>query len=360
MSVLRAIALLLISIVAGPADDYTRLKRDEDIVFYPTIAHRVPGETVWRMTVQGCVFEPEQRGLMTAALREALELKGVKMTPAEEKVFNERARLFLVDHERGKRIFVRVGSQAFAVGKSKRDGRFSREIRVGEADVRTSPSISFTAVLPSGERRRFHGEAFKLEKTGLSVISDIDDTIKITEVRDRHATLRNTFLREFVPVPGMAEFYQMLARSNHAQFHYISASPWQLYEPLAEFVNTRGFPHGTFTLKEFRWKNRTFFSLFTKPEKYKPTVIEPLLEQFPKRRFILIGDSGEHDPEIYAALARKFPQQIARIYVRDVTGEPAGSRRYQTTFRDLPDQLWQVFQTLAELRPFVDTSRAGN
>ena len=52
------------------------------------------------------------------------------------------------------------------------------------------------------------------------VISDIDDTVKITEVRDRHAMLRNTFLREFQPVPGMADFYQTLARSNGAAFHY--------------------------------------------------------------------------------------------------------------------------------------------
>jgi phosphatidate phosphatase APP1 len=115
-------------------------------------------------------------------------------------------------------------------------------------------------------------------------------------VRDKEATLRNTFLREFQPVPGMAEFYQRLARSPRtpslspspqperpAKFHYISASPWQLYEPLAALVASNDFPAGTFELKEFRWKNRKFFSLFANPEKYKPGVIEPLLKQFPKR-----------------------------------------------------------------------------
>jgi phosphatidate phosphatase APP1 len=182
------------------------------------------------------------------------------------------------------------------------------------------------------------------------VISDLDDTIKITEVRDRHAAMRNTFLREFQPVPGMAEFYQTLARSNGAIFHYISASPWQLYEPLAAFVRTNGFPAGTFALKPFRWKDKSFFDLFANPERYKSGVIVPLLQQFPKRKFILIGDSGERDPEIYAALARKYPKQIVRIYIRDVTDESADKERYVKAFRDVPPGRWQIFRDPNELK----------
>jgi phosphatidate phosphatase APP1 len=188
------------------------------------------------------------------------------------------------------------------------------------------------------------------------VISDIDDTIKITEVRNRHALLRNTFLREFTSVPRMAEFYQLIARSNDAQFHYVSASPWQLHVAIVEFLEIHNFPRGTFVMKEFRWKNRTFLSLFSDPEKYKPTVIEPLLKRFPKRHFILIGDSGERDPEIYAALARQYPEQIAAVYIRDVTGESATTARYTKAFRGLPNELWQVFSNPSELKPFVDTS----
>jgi phosphatidate phosphatase APP1 len=151
------------------------------------------------------------------------------------------------------------------------------------------------------------------------VISDIDDTIKITQVRDRRATLRNTFLRPFEPAPGMAEFCQNLARSNHAEFHYVSASPWQLYLPLAEFVRSNGFPSGTFVLKKFRWKDRSFLSLFADPEKYKSAVIEPLLKRFPNRRFVLIGDSGEL-PEIYAG-REEISAANRPSLIRDVTDE---------------------------------------
>jgi phosphatidate phosphatase APP1 len=328
--------------------DYTRLKADERVVFYPTVAQRIPCENAWRAEIRGRVFEPERRGWLTTALREALELKNIELTPEEEKLFNERARLVLVDHERGKKVFVRFSNQIVTVGESGADGRFVGEVVLPVTALERQ--AQFTAVFPKNDQRVFPGEVFLLEDEGLSVISDIDDTIKITEVRDRNATLRNTFLREFQPVPGMAELYQRLAREHGAQFHYISASPWQLYEPLAAFVKTNGFPPGTFELKDFRWKSRKFFSLFANPEKYKSGVIEPRLRQFPTRRFILIGDSGERDPEIYASLARKYPQQIERIYIRDVTDEPATAERYTKAFTGIPIERWQVFREPAEIQ----------
>jgi hypothetical protein len=358
----------------------SNLKLDERIVFYPSGAQRVPGETnLWRAQIRGRIFEPEQRSALVLAFRQAIELKTDDLTTAETALFSERARLFLVDHERGKKIFVRLGTNEIYVGESATDGRFGAEVFLRAPEL-VQP-LSFTAVLRAGDARVFGGEIFPLEEVGVSVISDIDDTIKITEVRDKAATLRNTFLREIQPVPGMAEFYESLARdpltrppatlspsdgerdgvrgrpshlnnrTDSVAFHYISASPWQLYEPLAAFVASNGFPAGAFELKEFRWKNRTFFSLFADPVAYKTGVIEPLLKQFPRRQFILIGDSGERDPEIYGALARKYPQQIMRIYIRDVTEEPATAARYEKAFRDVQRGKWRIFREPAELKP---------
>jgi phosphatidate phosphatase APP1 len=326
----------------------TRLKADEQIAFYPGMAERVPGKAnLWRTDIRGCVFEVEKRQLLVAAFGEALELKVEKMTAAESAIFAERARLFLVDHERGKKIQVRWGTNEVSAGESGADGWFRQTV-----DFESVPKkvLQFDAVLGPKETRQFAGEVFLLESEGVSVISDIDDTIKITDVRDRRAMVQNTFLREFEPVRGMAEFYQALARSRHAAFHYISASPWQLYEPLADFVASEGFPPGTFELKQFRWKDRSFFSLFANPEKYKPGVIEPLLKRFPQRKFILIGDSGERDPESYGALARKFPAQIIRIYIRNMTNEAAGAERFVNAFRGMPHERWQVFRDPGEIK----------
>lgn len=338
--------LILLLVAIGVRAEETNLKPDEQIIFYPSIAQRVKGETnLWRTTIRGNVFEPEKRSLLVGAFRKAIELKTEQLSTAESTVFDKRARLFLVDHERGKKVFIRLGTNEFLVGKSGADGHFSAEITFkGLADT------TFAAVLKSNDGREFKGRIFPLEAEGISIISDIDDTIKITEVRDKEATLRNTFLREFQPVPGIADQYQKAISERNVGFHYISASPWQLYEPLAEFVRLNHFPAGAFELKQFRWKDRSFFSLFANPEKYKPGVIEPLLKQFPKRTFVLVGDSGERDPEIYGALARKFPDQIFRIVIRDVTNETREAARYQKAFRDVPAEKWQIFREPDEIK----------
>jgi phosphatidate phosphatase APP1 len=172
-------------------------------------------------------------------------------------------------------------------------------------------------------------------------------------VHDRKATLRNTFLNPFQAVPGMAEVYRAWAERTGAQFCYVSASPWQLFLPLSGFVSSNGFPAGMFYLKSFRLKDESVFSLFQNPERYKPAVIEPLLKQFPRRQFVLVGDSGERDPEIYGRLARQYPRQVARIFIRNVSGEPGGAPRYKNAFRDLPSELWKVFQDPSEIASLV-------
>jgi phosphatidate phosphatase APP1 len=327
------------------------LHQDEEIVFFPALAHRVRGGAGWECEIRGCVYEPEKRRLIVGLLRETLQFRHIEMTDQEAATFAERARLFMVDNQRGRTIVVRVGERDHALGKSRPDGQFSGVIRFTEAELGTAGTraAQIQAVLPAGDSRRFLVQINLADESGISVISDIDDTIKATQVRDRNLLLRRTFLEPFKPVPGMAEVYRAWADKSGAQFCYVSASPWQLLLPLSEFVKSNGFPSGAFYLRKFRWKDQSFLSLFESPELYKPAVIEPLLKQFPQRRFVLVGDAGERDPEIYAGLARRYPQQIARILIRDVTGEPAHSERYRTTFRGLPPGLWQVFRAPAEI-----------
>ena len=94
---------------------------------------------------------------------------------------------------------------------------------------------------------------------GVSVISDIDDTIKISEVKDRKLLLQNTFFRPFQAVPGVPDKYRQWAEAGVA-FSSVSASPWQLYDPLANFFRQVGFPHATFHLKRVVSKMPAFSS----------------------------------------------------------------------------------------------------
>src|SRR5262249_24774087 len=163
------------------------------------------------------------------------------------------------------------------------------EVHVSDSQLQDSgPTVAVRAVLRSGDERVFAGQISLVSSTGATVISDIDDTIKITNVRDRAATLRNTFLEPFPPVPGMVELYQNWARQGSVNFFYVSASPWQLFLPLRDFIRSNGFPAGAFYLKQVRWKDESLFNLFESPLKYKPQVIEPLMEKFRDRRFILV------------------------------------------------------------------------
>jgi len=221
--------------------------------------------------------------------------------------------------------------------------------RFGLSALLTNAFLPFQMVPPKETIQPVSGAIQLLPPNGISVISDIDDTIKITDVLNRKELLRNTFCRPYQPVEGMAPLYARWEKTSGARFHYVSASPWQLYLPLCEFIQTNQFPTGTYHLKLFRWKDHTALDLFRSPERYKLSVIKPFLKEFPQRKFVLVGDSGEKDPETYAALAHEFPSQIVRIFIRDVTGEAPSAPRYQRVFSGLSTNLWTVFKDPAEL-----------
>jgi hypothetical protein len=348
---LRRLVLLLLVLTPTPVGG---LRPDEQVIFFPTLGARVDAGA-WELTVHGWVFEPERRQTPVAVFRAALGLGACEMTPAERDLFAERARAFLVDNERGKRVTIRVGAREVRLAPSDASGHVVSHLRLGADEVARLRSgadadrIPFRTVLESGDARVFDGVVHLAEETGWSVVSDVDDTIKISQVRDRQALVRHTFCRPFEPVPGMADVYRAWAGAARARFHYVSASPWPLYPALGAFARASGLPDGTWHLKPFRWKDQSVLELFAKPDVHKAGVIEPLVRRFPRRRFVLVGDSGERDPEIYGALARRYPGHIARVLIRDVTGEPATASRYRDAFRALPPGLAQVFGAPAEI-----------
>jgi hypothetical protein len=331
------------------------IKPDEVVLFFPSIAHQIEDGRAWEMEVHGWIHEPEERSLFRRAAVELFR-KSLGLEKADEAsaIFRQRARWFLVDSERGKRISVRIGQTEYPVDVSAADGHFRGTIRLSEEEARvlapaeagSARRLRFQAGTRPGDGRVFAGNAQLVGPTGVSVISDIDDTIKVSNVADRKQLLANTFLREFQAVPGMASLYRRWAEEG-AVFHYVSASPWQLYVPLAEFLQAAGFPHGSFHLKDFHGVGKGLVELFATPERTKRRAIEPILAPFPQRKFVLVGDSGELDPEIYGALAREHPDQIARILIRDLTGMTAcrDQDRYRTCFAGLPPEVWSVFQT---------------
>ena len=208
--------------------------------------------------------------------------------------------------------------------------------------------LPFATVLEAGDSRVFRGAVSLVRPTGLSVISDIDDTVKITEVSDKRKVLENTFVKPFRAVDGMAAAYRRWTDAG-ASLHFASASPWQLYQPLSTFFQEAGFPSATYHLRRVRLKDSSVLSLLADPLQVKLPLLEVFFTDYPRRTFILVGDSGERDPEAYGELARRHPDQVSRVYVRDVTGEPRESARYQRAFQGVPAEKWVVFKDPADL-----------
>ncbi|KAF9924983.1 hypothetical protein BGZ67_008945 [Mortierella alpina] len=167
-----------------------------------------------------------------------------------------------------------------------------------------------------GMTEHCHGVVNLIDPEGISIISDIDDTIKETNVSaGARIILRNTFLKDMRDVPGMSKVYKQWWKQG-AAIHYVSNSPWQLIPSLLEFFHTHKFPPGSAHL---RLHDSVLKTYFMEPGENKRRSIREILRDFPKRRFILVGDSGEIDMEIYTEMAQEFPEQIAKIFIRDIT-----------------------------------------
>jgi phosphatidate phosphatase APP1 len=360
---LTTLGLLLAAtgLLAAAMDGNSRpqIAADERVVFFPTYA-KLDGDQ-WKLNFHGWIFEPEEDSLRRAALLDVVRRGlGMDRADAETELFRQRARPFLYDNERGRAVTVRIGDVEHTLPASGANGHFTGEIELSAAEAdRLAPPVAgqprfidFQAALGDGDERAFAGRVHLLADEGVSVISDIDDTIKITEVPNRKRMLRRTFREPFEAAPGMAAAYTAWA-GRGADIHYVSAGPWQLYEPLAEFLPRAGYPAGTFHMKAVRAKDRTLFDLFADADVTKRGAIVPLMQAFPRRRCILVGDSGERDPEIYGQIAREFPDQTAHIFIRDVTGQTADDPRYQEVFRDIPPDRWTIFTDAAVLETFV-------
>ena len=169
------------------------------------------------------------------------------------------------------------------------------------------------------------------EANTLGLISDLDDTILVTEVNSARRMLANSLLRNPLQrqaVPGTAKLYRQLASRNAdpaaAPIFYLSASPRQLHFSLETFLGHNGFPPGVLITK--RVTNDETSEPLRDQIAYKKSRIEEILARVPHARFTLIGDDGERDPEIYHEIRALHPDRVDAIWIRRVDPEPKRPR----------------------------------
>jgi phosphatidate phosphatase APP1 len=158
------------------------------------------------------------------------------------------------------------------------------------------------------------------------IISDVDDTILVSRATTLIRKLRLLLLKNAhtrLPFEGVAAFYHALRKgNNNTSFNpifYVSSSSWKLYDLLIEFAAKRGIPPGPFLLRASRIDHYRFISNIHGNHKLKK--IEHIMSTYSKIKFILIGDSGQKDPEIYDQVVKDYPGRVEAIYIRDVSKE---------------------------------------
>ena len=327
-----------------------------NVVFYPTFGRRTVAG--WNVAVHGAVFrdgvDDFRRRFFLGVLRRVLKARREEL---DSEIFRDNIVGFLQREQPGRRMAIELGSRLHLLAEpSKRNGHFRSVIYLPDDEVAALQQsgvierdwVSFRGALSDAQSHAFSGTAQLIRPAGLSIISDIDDTLKHSGVSQRKSLLTNTFLRKFEGVAGMASVFQRWAASG-AAFHYVSSSPWQLYPPLKRLLDMEGYPPGSFHLKTVRFRDPSVLRLFVARRRPKLREILSIIQAFPERRFVLVGDSCEKDPEIYGAMARKFPQQIARIYIRNIAAKPLSPLRAEKAFRRVPGEAWRVFRDAREL-----------
>jgi len=169
------------------------------------------------------------------------------------------------------------------------------------------------------------GSVYIPYSTQYGFISDVDDTFLISHsanLRKRLFVLFTQNARSRKPFDGVVNHYQLLGEGNTTPeapnpFFYVSSSEWNLYDYLLEFTRVNQLPNGIFLLNILKQLNQ-LLKTGQNNHNGKFTRIVRIIENYPKQRFVLLGDSSQHDPYIYEAIVKHFPRQIHAVYIRDV------------------------------------------
>jgi phosphatidate phosphatase APP1 len=213
----------------------------------------------------------------------------------------------------GRQVQVRAGAEGFF------DVALDLPAPLADGRVWEPVELELVAPRPPGGAAHATGQVLVPRQAQYAVISDLDDTVlhsnatslwqmgKLTLLHNAHTRL---------PFEGVAGFYRALQRGRDGEAYnpvfYVSNGPWNLYDLLEDFLDVHGVPRGPLFLRD--WSLRTLRA----GEAHKLATIDTLLATYPGLGVVLIGDSGERDPEIYRQVVLGHPGRVLAVYLRDV------------------------------------------
>ena len=156
----------------------------------------------------------------------------------------------------------------------------------------------------------------------VGIISDFDDTMIVSDVTNKIKLGYNTVLKNYkqrIVVPTMLKrFEQILAQNPKdapSTLFILSGSPQQLFFAVEDFLDFHHFPKHTLILKKAHGDHK---DPLTDQFAYKTQKIERLIKLYPNMRWVMFGDSGEKDAEIYKFIKKKYPKKVISFHIRDV------------------------------------------
>lgn len=233
---------------------------------------------------------------------------------------------FETDEVPGIEVVAKIGAQSFhTITDSEGYYTFhlsAASIQNYQPKTTRSTDFSVEISLPSARHRCADVKASVVRPAldaRFGVISDIDDTVLLTKATSLLQMMRLTLMsssKARVAFAGVSAFYRAL-HNNKNPFFYVSSSPWNLYEFLDDFMRLKDIIAGPILLRDFGI-DRTKF-IVNDHKTHKLSQITKVLDCYPDLPFILIGDSGQQDPEIYTQCVKNYPGRILAIYIRNAS-----------------------------------------
>ncbi|KAI0891304.1 hypothetical protein F4806DRAFT_309033 [Annulohypoxylon nitens] len=347
----------------GKNNPLPRSVTDQDTVWLlDNTAYRNERTGRWEAEFVSAAFSQHSSCVVVDAIKAVAEKIELDEKDPNYPTIEKRIRPFLQDIKPGTQVkALHRGNAPLKLGPGGRNGISSdtKELPPSEGSE-LAPTF---ADVPQGANGVLEMKTFFAEPEGWGVISDIDDTIKVTQTSDPIGILRTTFLEKPKPIAGMPELYRFIRSlvGEKSAWFYLSASPYNLYPFLREF-RQHNYPHGTVILRDASWMSLpgllTTLTLGT--EDYKVDRMEKIRSWLPRRKMICIGDSTQSDPEAYGEIYRKYPGWVKVIFIRKVEdiaaiGIEAKNEpdRFEKAFEGVPREIWHVFSEPTECNKFI-------
>lgn len=163
------------------------------------------------------------------------------------------------------------------------------------------------------------------DRGGVLVVSDFDDTLCDTGIKDKARVISSTMFKNALQVPmiaGADRAFTLAVEAGAVGVFYLTGSPHSLYERLALFLSHHKLPRGPILLKNIGEDPLTGGD-------YKVGRLRTLLKVYPNYRFVFVGDDGEHDPEVYDTIRKEAPERVLAVIIRHAPGGDNDPKRFK-------------------------------